>query len=676
MNDIKNNNLSTLFAKLSSLTCIAIIGSFIIIINIGYLYGLMQPVRWPSLIYLFIAIVISAASKKWSIFILILIFPLLPDLHIQIENLRKPAVKYFIAYPGIDFINGFLIGTYIRSIYENKTLKFKIPEIPWPLQVFIVVILLSAILAISRNLWQSASEFNFNGLIYNLLRLKLIGPKSDYYPLTLVLIYIYSVLLFSIFYRLFSEFKNEKNNLEAILLGLFISATVGIFQAVTGFGLPITTSGYRTEILGFGAHGFQPDLHAFAAHMLLGAVGLYGLFFIKTTNKFKFYLISTQVVCWCALLLSKSRASLMFAIFFTALFVILFVYKSIKKTDNKLLYISIFLLICILAFYILLNSSVGSWIVDYYQQITKASSYDFNFINQLTRWRLEFHFAALRMWSEFPLWGLGLGEFYRQSSVLEFSNSDLMVRSGGENAHNYFLQTLTDTGLIGFACFALIFIYPIIKSKNRFKLLVPGMMIFSLFLGNVFSHSFIIKENIFLLSIILALYYTQVELKPLSEIPNVKKYICAIGFMVLIYYSYIEIKNSYFKTPFTYGFQCFRDNAKLHEGWTTGEYKFSIPENSRKIKIVIDSNLKVVDREIKNLKFEIINFSGVKKDFLIQKYISNDEIIISIELPDLVSYQESLFGIFRLQNCIVPLNLGANEDARHYGIRLKSINFQ
>jgi hypothetical protein len=112
------------------------------------------------------------------------------------------------------------------------------------------------------------------------------------------------------------------------------------------------------------------------------------------------------------------------------------------------------------------------------------------------------------MWSEFPLFGLGQGSFFKLSAIQDFSGSPLMVLSKGENAHNYFLQTLAEVGLIGFVCYGMVFIWPLLgASDKKYAMWPAGLAVVSIFLGNLYSHSLLIRENLFLLAALTALLY-------------------------------------------------------------------------------------------------------------------------------------------------------------------------
>ncbi|MDQ3346382.1 MAG: O-antigen ligase family protein, partial [Acidobacteriota bacterium] len=70
------------------------------------------------------------------------------------------------------------------------------------------------------------------------------------------------------------------------------------------------------------------------------------------------------------------------------------------------------------------------------------------------RVRIEMAETSIRMVRSSPIFGIGLGEFYRRSG--EFSSPELLALfppAHHENAHNNFLQVLAETGVIGLGAF-------------------------------------------------------------------------------------------------------------------------------------------------------------------------------------------------------------------------------
>jgi hypothetical protein len=168
------------------------------------------------------------------------------------------------------------------------------------------------------------------------------------------------------------------------------------------------------------------------------------------------------------------------------------------------------------------------------------------------------HGAALRMALAFPVFGIGLGLFFPLSAIKEFSGSPFMTQAGGENAHNYFLQTFAEIGLIGILCILIVFVYPFQSRQRDNQYLVAVFGILAIFFGNIYSHSLIIKENIFLLVSLIALMYNLMidDSFPKPQTKKSDSYLgiirCAILLftVLIICLGFIEVNSSFRKIPF------------------------------------------------------------------------------------------------------------------------------
>ena len=67
------------------------------------------------------------------------------------------------------------------------------------------------------------------------------------------------------------------------------------------------------------------------------------------------------------------------------------------------------------------------------------------------RFRTQFNATSLRMIAARPLFGVGVGQYYRTSPL--FLSPQLAWAYGAENAHNYFLQVAAELGVLGLALF-------------------------------------------------------------------------------------------------------------------------------------------------------------------------------------------------------------------------------
>ena len=546
-------------------SCFAIfvMGISLFAVLLNYVYWHFQSVRGPSLVYFYASLLIALLSRRFAIVMIIFFMPLLPTLHIQMEPIFQPAVKYFIAYPGLDAIAGFCLGIFLNHIYRYRSFRITLDQIPWPFGFFLLVLTISTTLAISRNLWVSGIHFSITDLFNNILNFKLMDRVNSFMPLANLIVYALAVM-FAVVLLNILKYEKNKNDLvfKPLIFSVIVAACWGIYQSQTAFGLSDLTRNYRLENFGFGAEGFQPDIHAFAGHMLIGAVGLF-FYAASVQSKHTQYLIVVAVaLSWIALILSKSRASFVFAVIAAILFLIFFVKsKNISSLKKIFLPAALIITVTISAFIV----SYFWWIADLLSSFKTPTVWDFEALNLLSRWRLEFHRAALLMFEAYPLMGVGEGNFFRLSSVIDFSQSSWMVTNGRNHAHNYFLQVLAETGLIGLISYALIFIWPVLHVKDKKELAPVGLAILSVFLGNIYSHSLIIRENLFLLAILVALMYAQI-----SNTTSEKLHLSYVGFVnnkkllfittlllfILLTAIYLEIKNSFYEFPFLYGSTC------------------------------------------------------------------------------------------------------------------------
>jgi O-antigen ligase len=67
------------------------------------------------------------------------------------------------------------------------------------------------------------------------------------------------------------------------------------------------------------------------------------------------------------------------------------------------------------------------------------------------RFRTQFNATSFRMIAARPLFGVGVGQYYRTSPL--FLSPQLAWAYGAENAHNYFLQVAAELGVLGLALF-------------------------------------------------------------------------------------------------------------------------------------------------------------------------------------------------------------------------------
>lgn len=307
--------------------------------------------------------------------------------------------------------------------------------------------------------------------------------------------------------------------------------------------------------------------------------------------------------------------------------------------------------------------------------------------------RFEIWEAAIRMWWEFPLMGIGQGNFYRLSDIASFSKSHFLILNHGENAHNYFLQTLTETGIVGATTIAAALIFPLILVSNK-RLLWPIIFAMgSLFLGNIFSHAFLVRENFLLASVLVGLAYGLIALVGASvesehqyedlSIGNPMRNKALASIFALIIFSTLEIFFSFGKMPFTYGYFCKQKAPLDSDGWTRGAYILTVPINTAGMLLNI-SGLPYIQHH-QNVNVEVNSYwvrryiSGYEEKLQLASLFYPVQSSKGLEIAIPLSKNESSgprdqFELeVRTSRCYSPRNMGDSVDSRLLGIKIQSL---
>ena len=496
--------------------------AFATISVLSVFYNAIEPVQspafWCSLSYLCFAFLLGWFASSGGVASLTFLLGLAPALNNAVSAVL-PVISLPIAINGATLAVGFVVGESCRRLTARRSLAQSYPKLAsWGLSIeincFLVFIAISTAVAITRNLWVMGSTASLGSLWFNILHLKLSSWHDAYYPLNSAFSFgIAFALVNAVMHGLQGSKNKAANIIKPLLLGVIVSAAWGLVQNRTGLGLPHSSaSGNRfTQGLGFAATGFQPDIHAFAAHMLIGAVGAWGCLFLPSKQISRLFMALAIAMGWVGLVISKSRGSMTLAVLASvgSLGVLLF-----RKSKLYFFATTTVLLFSVLSIYVLHRwglSIIPLALIQYSESLPKLSIHNLAALNEHFGYRLEIYHAALRMFSAFPLMGLGQGEFYHMSSIGAFAQSQFLNRIHGENAHNYFFQVLTETGLIGFILAVAVFIKPLMTG-GAWRICLSSLFLFVSFaLGNIFGHSFLVTENLFLSATVFALFCIQVE---------------------------------------------------------------------------------------------------------------------------------------------------------------------
>ena len=647
----------------------------------------------PSVALFLLAFIVGLLSEVWGIALVIGLLPLTAGTPNTLKVLFD-ANALAMPSPGLDLVAGIMLAYFIRAVVsklrQHRLLSSQTSSLfatcPWPVSLVILVITVSVALAIARNLFLSATSTSLRGSLFNLIHFRPMDWRADYLPIGNWVAYAIAagliILVICAFRRIDLESRNQWI-FRSLMLGLAISAIVGLIQAASGWGLTEAQLQFRKDAFGYAAMGLQPDLHAFAAHMLLGVVGLWGYFLVCKNRTEKLFILVIFLLCTAGLIASKSRASLMIALIALVILGLIYFYCHSKK------FFLISLIISLVAIGLILlgaGSIPGlAWVGELMTQMQSRRLDSLSDLGGMMGSRFEIWSAAANMFSAYPLMGVGEGEFYRLSSNISFARSEFLQLNNGENAHNYFLQVLSENGLLGIIAFAIAFIVPYRACKNKYLILPALIGLASLFLGNIFAHSFLVRENLLLGAALLGLLYSFSGMGFATTSPHAPVFsgrIRSLGVLavcVLLVGISVEGIFSYGKLPFKAGADCFVKEIHVYpDAWTSGAWEERLPKGSHRLELVTKSNRPGIDKESLIGRLEMLAWipghGKVPVSSQDYQWTSNAPLILRIELP--AEYYNSPYIIsarLQLSGCYTPRNLGVNTDGRRLGVQIEQL---
>jgi len=642
-----------------------------------------------SALCLICVLIASLLSPRAALIGVMFALPLQPKLAWQIQQYFGYGRILGVHTAGLDLVAGFCLGTIVNNTLHRRSWR-EVIAMPWPVALASLLVTTSTAIAIIRNLAQSSSLFRVDVLLYNLLHLRSLDWHDDYRPLFDWLVYGCAFLFIAILIPVLKKLKGQTHYLfMPLIVGLIMSAIVGIRQSKYGIGFTAVQMLFRSEHFGFMALGFQEDIHAFAGQMLIAAVGLWGYFYACKNIPLRLALVSGVIpLCWVALFLSKSKAS--FALALVASLVLL----AIFVTRHRRYFWPVTLSLAFGLFVFMLCGLFFSepWIGFVAHTIQLAGVKDLDAFNLALSYRPEVYAAGLKMFSLFPIFGMGQGEYYRQAANHDLTHSFfLSIQQNGENGHNYFLQTLVETGLIGGLVFGLLLLYPVFKVKDKRDLIPAVVAMGSIFTANIFAHSLLVRENLFIAAAMLALMYAYVNSEhygqPTTHLAKRSgnfdgsstlflRAALSIILVLLILGAAAEVRRAATSFPFTVDTQCYRPRPIDRDGWTTGLVNLPVPTGSTQLSINLKPNQLILDGRALVVEMSVLDHEGTKLTEKTEHLTSAGPRLLEIAIPTPDDPEKEAKTVsVRLARCFIPRNLLINEDSRRLGLQVDSVNF-
>jgi O-antigen ligase len=651
----------------------------------------ISGVSFYALTYFFMGLALGWNARSLGLTVVIFLLPLTPTFSKQLAAI-VPLFEVKRTLSGYDLVAGFVAGHVLRYLIYLKSERSSF-ALPPPISFACLVLTVSVFLAIARNLWQAASVFSFAGLKYNAMNMLSIGWRDDFYPLVDFFTYGLAAAFVACALQVLSEKERSAETiLKPLLWGVIVSALWSVLQSKTGLGLPYSSASGNRYYQGFGfaGTGFQPDIHAFSGHMLIGAVGAFGCFFLRDAKISRWLITAAILMGWVGLAVSKSRGSALLACTFYALIGAWWLWQR-NKTYLFMVTTAIFFgMGAVYLFHRWGMSIIPLWLIQYVEGLPRLHINNLETLNAHFGYRAEIYRAVFRMFEQFPLMGVGQGAFYRMSGMLEFSGSKFLASINGENAHNYFLQILAEMGLIGFFTLAAVIVIPIVRARFSSRLLPIGIMLIAFGLGNIFAHSLLIRENFFLFAACVALLYVQAQ-RSIDAVAteNAERYCesvrcwhlnpknlkrLALAFCLMMAALIIrEVYASFGRFPYVYGVRCYAPTTLKTGDWTSGTFILDVPSYAKGVELKIRETQPAFDRVPLFLLVSVQQASTT----IAQKTLRYDlgvnapqNIVIPIDSFD-VKAPKTL--VFTTSRCFTPKNLGVNADPRRLGIVVEKV---
>jgi len=381
----------------------------------------------------------------WNLFFLLLIA--LPALIIY-----KYVYDFRINQAVIINILVFIMFTfYLLLIIKKGEFSYKISPLNFPLFMFVLTAILS--LLINNNLGLNNLKENFNLLSY-------------------VLIY----------FLVINNLRDKKSFYFCLKIFLMVASIVSVYLLIQYYELDPFLYDITSLTSTLGNQSYV------ANYLALVFPINFALFLIVKKKKEKIFYETALIINYTGIIICHTRAiwaALFFSFLFSAFLLFKFKVRNILKENKKwlILLFSLFLIITII--YSVDNPLNRSSI-----SATERAASAFDMQGSSLKTRFLIWQSTLNMIKTKPLFGLGVGSFplnylYYQADFLSQNSNYLKYNVKAAEAHNEYLQTWAEMGIIGllfFLLFIYLFYYHSIKiikelEKNEEKIILIGLIL-------------------------------------------------------------------------------------------------------------------------------------------------------------------------------------------------------
>ena len=613
---------------------------------------------------------VSLVSTRVGFLLSVLMLTVSPALHHQLNAVVGTSLNSW-AYAGVDSIIGFSTAWILKGgLKDVRPLLERFPA--GALLALHLWVAVSSVIAVCRNLWQSASELTLRGLAYNVWVTRGLSFHDDYFPLQDLFFFSVAVIVLFCVWAAMCRFGERLLRAVAavVLLGAVLNAFFAVWQKFSDKGW---YAGARSDI-----NAMWADIHSFGGLMAMAiAIGFGLLFADRLSTRLSALVIAAMSAAFVGLYLSGSRSTLLIVVLLlglAAIWAAMFWLRGWRRVIPAAILLT-------LAVAVRLIFSRGYRGVTFETFSTALDTQGFEALNAAVSHRPEIWRSALEMYSSFPIFGLGQGTFHRLSSIAPFSGSEVLVSMEGAGAHNYFLQSLVELGLVGLVLAALIAI-PSLRLRRRNFSLVAFYALVGVAIGNVYGQSLLVREMLMLAAVFAGAYIWEAQARAAERWrPPESSTLRYSGFALagIALAALVEVALSFNRMPFTYGQQCFEAHGLEQDGWTRGTLRVAVPAAAGAARVTFAPGAEDIARRSLDVELALVDGQGRLVQNEAARFERGDLGPRTLNLKLDPSPDAKRFLEVRPSHCFVPLNLGLalnqKHDTRRLGLVVRELSF-
>lgn len=584
-----------------------------------------------------------------------------PSIHEQVNALLGTSLHAW-AYPAVDSALGFLAAWALKGKARGTgSVLDRFPS--GPLMLFHAWMTLSAAIAVGRNIWQSASEFTVRGVAYNAYLARGISWHDDYYPLQDPFFYGVALLMIFAVWSLLQQGGDRllRRLVGVVLAGASANVLFALWQKATG-------GGWINGYLHMTINAFWPDLHSFGVFMA-SALGI-GFGYLIARRRSPAIWIAF-VASAMGLYMSGSRSTL----FLVSAAVVVWAFFAAKRLQGSKRAVAIVAAVAaILAVHVVLLQGYRGFGYAAFMEADPSPAT----LNVLLSHRPEIWATAVRMYLEFPFFGLGQGVFYRLSILPDFSGSPLLMNLGGDGVHNELLRMLVELGPIGIGL-ALFMAIPYLRLGRQNFRWISFYALVGIAIGSVYTNALLVRELLLLFAVFAGSYFWEVQTAaPASwRLPTPRTMrLLSTAMAVLGLAALLDAALSFGRYPFAYGQRCFQVQPLAKDGWTLGVARLPVSAAAVIAEVSLSADRPDLLRRPLDLDASILSSGGALLATQRFRFERPDEAVRKIELVLPEGGDGERYLELKPSHCYVPLNLGITYDPRRLGVQVKELRFR